>query len=77
MEMISQFVARWLATLNTNIDVNDDGQSLTATVGSFGQIKSQQLKNESGRYMILEGQGSASEYQMENETFTLAPSDSH
>jgi hypothetical protein len=76
MEMISQLAARWLPTLNTNIDVNDDGQSLTATVGSFGQIKSQQLKNESGRSMMLQGAGFASAFQMENETFTLAPSDS-
>jgi hypothetical protein len=77
MEMISNFIARWLPTQNTKIDVNDNGQSLTAAVGSFGQIKSQQLKNESGRSMILQGAGFASVFQMENETFTLAPSDSH
>ena len=74
MEVISKFVANWLPTKSTKIDINDDGNNLTAVIGGFGQIKSEQLKNESGRAMILQGSGFASVFQMENETFTLAPS---
>ena len=36
--------------------------------------ESEQLKNESGQPMTLQGSGFASVFQMENETFTLAPS---
>lgn len=53
---------------------NDDGNNITASVGRIGQIKSQQLKNESGNLMTLQGAGFASAFQMENGTFTLAPS---
>ena len=74
MEVITKFVPNWLPTENTKIDIKDDGRNLTATVGSFGQIKSEQLKNESGQPMTLQGSGFASVFQMENETFTLAPS---
>jgi hypothetical protein len=74
MEVISKFIAKWLPTQSTKIEINDDGHNLTATVGGFGQIKSEQLKNESGRIMTLQGAGFASVFQMENETFTLAPS---
>jgi hypothetical protein len=74
MEMISNLVTKWLPTKSTKIEINDDGQNLTATVGNFGQIKSEQLKNESGRTMTLQGAGFASAYQMENGTGTLAPS---
>ena len=74
MQMISSFISKWLHTQSTKIDINDDGKNLTATVGNFGMIKSEQLKNETGRTMILQGDGFASEFQMEDETFTLAPS---
>jgi hypothetical protein len=74
MEVISKFVAKWLPTQGTKIEINDDGSNLTAKVGSFGQIKSEQLKNESGQTMTLHGASFASVFQMENETFALAPS---
>jgi hypothetical protein len=49
MEMISSLASKWLPTQRTKIDINDDRTNLTATVGSFGKIKSGELKNESGR----------------------------
>lgn len=74
IEIMSKLTSNWLSTQCTKIGVEDDGNNLTATIGSFGQIKSEQLKNESGRTMTLQGAGFASEFQMEDETFTLAPS---
>lgn len=76
MAILAQLASKWLPTQKTSIQVNDDDKSnnLTATVGNFGQMKSQQLKNESGRLMTPQGAGFATEFQMENETFTLAPS---
>lgn len=76
MQMISSFISKWLPTQSTRIDITDDGKNLTAAVGNFGKIKSEQLKNEAGRVMILQGAGFASAFQMEDETFALAPSSS-
>jgi hypothetical protein len=74
MAVIGELASKWLTTQKTKIEVNDDGNKLTATVGNFGQIKSQQLKNEAGHSMILQGAGFATAFQMENDSFTLAPS---
>jgi hypothetical protein len=74
MQIVSSLLSKWLPTESTKIEVNDDGNNVTASVGSIGQIKSQQLKNQSGNPMILQGAGFASAFQMENDTFTLAPS---
>lgn len=74
MSMIASLASKWLATEKTRIEVNDDGHSLTAKVGKYGQIKSQELKNEQGQSMVLQGAGFATAFQMENGSFTLAPS---
>ena len=41
MQVIGQLANKWLSTQKTKIEVNDDGNKLTATVGKFGQIRSQ------------------------------------
>jgi hypothetical protein len=74
MAVVSQLASKWLPTQKSKIEVKDDGHNLTATVGKFGQIKSQELKNEGGRPMVLAGSGFAAAFQMENDTFTVAPS---
>ena len=74
MEMISSLSSKWLPTQNTKIEINEDGNNLAATVGTFGKIKTEELKNESGRTMTLQGAGFASAFGMDDETFTLSPS---
>ena len=74
MEMISSLSTKWLPTQSTKIEVNDDGNSMTVTVGNFGKMKYGELKNESGHIMTLHGAGFASAFGMDDETFTLAPS---
>jgi hypothetical protein len=74
MAVVAKLASKWLPTQKAKIEVNDDGKNLTATVGKFGQIKSQELRNEGGRPMVLAGAGFASAFQMENDSFTLAPS---
>jgi hypothetical protein len=79
MQMLSQLVAKWLPTKITNIDIKeeeDGGHSITAKVKDFGEIKSQELRNESGRAMTVQGAGFASMFQFENDVLTLAPSGS-
>jgi hypothetical protein len=74
MAVVAQMASKWLPTQKARIDVNDDGHNVTAIVGKYGQIKSQELRNEGGRPMVLQGAGFASAFQMENDSFTLAPS---
>jgi hypothetical protein len=76
MQMLSQLIAKWLPTITTRIDIKEDdgGHNITARVGNQGEIKSQQLRNEAGRAMTVQGAGIASMFQFENDVLTLAPS---
>jgi hypothetical protein len=77
MQILSTFVAKWLPTITTTIHIKEDNDShnITARVGNFGEIKSQELRNEAGRAMTVQGAGFASMFQFENDVLTLAPSD--
>jgi len=74
--MLSQRITKWRPTITTRIDIKEDNGShnITAKVGNFGEIKSQQLRNEAGRAMTVQGAGFASMFQFENDVLTLAPS---
>jgi hypothetical protein len=74
--MLSQLVAKWLPTMTTRIDVKEDNDShiITARVGNFGDIKAQQLRNQAGHAMTVQGAGFALIFQFENDVLTLAPS---
>ena len=76
MQMLSQLIAKWLPTVTTRIDIKEDdaGHNITARVGNQGEIKSQELRNEAGRVMTVQGAGIASMFQIENDVLTLAPS---
>ena len=77
MQMLSQLITKWLPTIITRIDINEDGNgshNITARVGNFGEIKSQQLMNQAGRAMTVQGAGFALIFQFENDVLTLAPS---
>jgi hypothetical protein len=78
MQMLSQLVAKWLPTITTRIDIKEDdndSHNITARVGNFGDIKAQQLRNQAGRDMTVQGAGFALIFQFENDVLTLAPSD--
>lgn len=78
MQILSQLIAKWLPTITTKIDIKEDDGShnITARVGNFGEIKSQQLMNQAGRAMTVQGAGIASLFQFEDDVLTLAPSGS-
>lgn len=76
MEIIGSLVKRWLSTKTANIEVQEEGGTLTAKVGSFGNVKSQQLKNEAGQPMTMQNVGFAVALQLDNKTLQLAPSGS-
>ncbi|MBI3301173.1 MAG: DUF1326 domain-containing protein, partial [Deltaproteobacteria bacterium] len=67
-------IPTWLATQTTTIALQEAGNTLTATVGRFGQVKVERLKDEAGRPTTLHHAGFASK--LEIETLELAPSGS-
>jgi hypothetical protein len=76
LEIIAGLVTKWLPTETTKIEIKEEDDTLTATAGSFGQVKSQRLKDEAGRTMTLQNAGFASALRFDNETIELAPSGS-
>jgi hypothetical protein len=76
MAIIAGLVTKWLPTQTTKIEIQEKDDTLTATVGNFGKVKSQRLKNEAGQPMSMQGAGFAVALQFDNETMHLAPSGS-
>ncbi|MFQ5788945.1 MAG: DUF1326 domain-containing protein [Acidobacteriota bacterium] len=74
MEILAALITNWLPTVSSKLDMQDDGETLTAKVGDFGRIESEVLKNEAGAPMTLQNAGFAVALQFQNQTFKLAPS---
>ena len=72
LELFAVLIPRWLATLNTKIELLEEGDTITATIAGGGQIESQRLKDRAGRPTILQNAGLASALQID--TMALAPS---
>ena len=75
LEVLTGLVSTWLSTQTTKIDVQEKDGVLSATVGDYGQIKSQRLKNEAGQTMTTSNVGFAMAFQFEDATGELAPSE--
>lgn len=69
---LEALIPTWLPTLATKIEIQEEGDTVTATVVGAGQLKSQRLKNEAGQPTTLEHAGFASA--LEIETLELASS---
>src|SRR5262245_38833328 len=76
MAVFGTLVAQWLPTQTAPITLHEAGDTLTATVGSVGQVKSQRLKNEAGQAMTMQHAGFLATMQFDNEIAQLAPSSS-
>ena len=74
MEILAGLTSTWLSTQTTNIDVNEQNGSVSAKVGSYGQIRSKRLKNEAGETMTMQNAGFVVAFQFDNQTAELAPS---
>ena len=57
MERYATLVTNRLPSEKVAIQVQEDADSLTVTVGDFGQIRSKPLKNEAGKPVMLENAG--------------------
>lgn len=76
IEALTSLITRWLSTQTANINIQEEGDTVTATVGGFGQYKSQRLKNEAGQPMTMQNVGFTTALQFDNQTAHLAPSGS-
>lgn len=76
MEIIGGLVSEWLPTKTTPIKVSEDGDTFTASVGEFGTIQSQLIKNEDGKQMSFKNTGFTDALQFQDHEGHLAPSGS-
>ncbi len=76
LEVLGSLITHWLPTQTANINVQEEADTLTVTVGGFGQYKSQPLKNEAGKPMTMQNVGFATALEFDNETAQFAPSGS-
>ena len=75
MEILAGLVSTWLPTLSTQIGIQEQNGTLTATVSEFGQVQSQRLTNEAGQPTTMQNTGFTTALQFDNQTAQLAPSD--
>ena len=74
MEILGGLVSKWLPTVATRIDFQQQNDILTASVGGFGQIKSQRLTNEAGQPTTMQNTGFTTALQFDERAAQLAPS---
>ncbi len=74
MEIIGGLVSKWLPSNYCKIDIEDDGDKLTAKVGDVGEIRSEVLKNDLGDAMTLKHAGFALAFQFDDAEMKIAPS---
>ncbi len=74
MAIVGGLVTTWLPTQTTQIAIQEQGGTLTATVAGFGQVQSQRLTNEAGQPTIMQNTGFTTALQFDNQSAQLAPS---
>ena len=75
MAAIAPLVAKWLPARSAKIDVADNGDAITVTVGDAGRVESRRLRDPQGHGFTLQGGGFVSGFGMEK--VDLASSGSH
>jgi hypothetical protein len=76
MEILGGLMSQWLPSQTTKIQIQEDGNTLTATVGESGRIQSRRLADEGGRPTILQNAGLACLMKTEDDAVQMAPSGS-
>ena len=74
MEVLGGLVANWLPTEVTDIEVVEEGKTITASVPAYGNVQSTQMLNEAGLEMTMSNVGFTDGLEFENSTAVLAPS---
>jgi hypothetical protein len=74
MALLAPLYSNWLPTQVVKIDVQEQGGTLSATVGGFGLIKSKLLTNAAGQPTTTQNTAFATFNKFDNQTEQLAPS---
>ena len=74
MAAIAPLIAKWLPARSAKIDVADEGDAITVTVGDAGRVESRRLRDPQGQGFTLRGGGFVTGLGMEE--VDLAPSGS-
>ena len=74
MAIVGGLVTKWLPTRTTQIAMQEQGGTVTATVAGCGQVHSQRLTNEAGQPTIMQNTGFTTALQFDNQAAQLAPS---
>jgi hypothetical protein len=72
MEILAGLISNWLPVEKTSINVARDGDVVTATIGSVGNVSSRPIRDEQGHGFSLRGGGFVGAFGMEEAE--LAPS---
>jgi hypothetical protein len=75
MEILASLTPTWLPTQTTSFEVQEENGTVRATVGPFGKIRSNLLKNEAGQPMTIQNLGFTVALQLDNNRGELAPAD--
>ncbi|MBI3304527.1 MAG: DUF1326 domain-containing protein [Deltaproteobacteria bacterium] len=73
-EVVSGLITKWLPTQAPKIEIQEEGDTLIAIVGSVGQVKSQRLKDAQGQPTTMQNTGFTTAWGIG--TAELAPSGS-
>jgi hypothetical protein len=72
MAVLAPLIAKWLPARSAKIDVADEGDAISVTVGDTGRIESRRLRDQQGQSFTLRGGGFVTGFGMEE--VELAPS---
>jgi hypothetical protein len=74
MSVVAGLTSTWLDAVITEIQVSENGDTVTASVPGYGGVKSSQLRNEAGIQMTMSNVGFTDALEFEGSTAVLAPS---
>lgn len=74
MEALSPLISKWLPTQTAKIDIAEEGDAITITVGDAGRVESRAVRDAEGNGFTLQGGGFVAAFRMDEAE--LAPSSS-
>jgi hypothetical protein len=68
--MLAGLISNWLSVERASIDVSRDGDVITASVGSIGQVSSKALRDDQGNGFTISGGGFVAAFGMSEAELT-------
>jgi hypothetical protein len=74
MEVLGGLMSTWLDTKRVPITIDEEGDVITAAVGTAGKVRSERLRNPAGQVMTMQNVGFAVALDFQDVQAELAPS---